>query len=488
MKVRFGGGLRRGERGSVLVLTAVALPVLIGFAALALDIGYIYDYRQGMGAAADAAAISGAFEVKKNSSISQTSLESYARDDAMRNGFLNGLNNISVAVTRGTYSGGAFTAGSTATDKFVQVVITRPVPTFLMGVIGWTSMTTSVTSIAGPGDSSSGCVYALNTADAKYTTELDIGYSKTGSVNINTSKCGVISNGNFAVGSGSSVTASEIDVTASSGTINGTATPTPSYDVAQSDDPFADLDEAGLFGTSPACATGWTGTRTTYSGGVGTTTAYNYDSATRPTFNSENRSLGTDHYVLNPGVYCGGIKIGGGTIVSSGTTSPLCTAGIDGLVTFTPGTYIIVGSVGLNWIHICTAGTGVTFYLTGNATYPYTSACGNKVFSSDPPARYEFYAPTTGDYQGLLLIQDRTQATSCGSSPPIVDFEPDAMIIDGAIYYPNHHVAFGAATSSSGAYTILIAGTIAFTGTAQLRSDFTTLGGVSPIKRTGIAY
>src|SRR6185436_19755627 len=64
-RIRMMAGLFRKSRssdsGSVLVMTAIALPVLIAFAALSLDVGYIYDYRQRMSAAADAAATSAAF-------------------------------------------------------------------------------------------------------------------------------------------------------------------------------------------------------------------------------------------------------------------------------------------------------------------------------------------------------------------------------------------------------------------------------------------
>jgi hypothetical protein len=62
------------------------------------------------------------------------------------------------------------------------------------------------------------------------------------------------------------------------------------------------------------------------------------------------------------------------------------------------------------------------------------------------------------------------------------------MIIDGTVYFPNHHVVYSASTSSSGDYTVVIASSLAFSGVATLNSDFTTLGGVSPVKRTGIAY
>ncbi|MFQ5895073.1 MAG: pilus assembly protein TadG-related protein, partial [Nitrospinota bacterium] len=45
---------RRGEAGNALVLFALMLPVLLGFAALAVDVGYLYFVRTAMQATADA--------------------------------------------------------------------------------------------------------------------------------------------------------------------------------------------------------------------------------------------------------------------------------------------------------------------------------------------------------------------------------------------------------------------------------------------------
>ena len=50
------GRPRRGERGQVIVLTALSMTMLLGIAALSVDAAFMYDKRNRLYAAADAAA------------------------------------------------------------------------------------------------------------------------------------------------------------------------------------------------------------------------------------------------------------------------------------------------------------------------------------------------------------------------------------------------------------------------------------------------
>jgi hypothetical protein len=218
---------------------------------------------------------------------------------------------------------------------------------------------------------------------------------------------------------------------------------------------------------------------------------------------------------MNPGVYCGsggneGIKIG--LKVNTGDPPGTCVAGFDDEVVFNPGIYIVIGG-GLDWKHTCVLGTGVVFYFTGTAANPY-SACGGNMLSTDPPDRFFFSAPTSSTagfkrwdgtvispvpYEGLLFIQDRRQGSgSAGAypsincrltsrwNPVVADMLPQNMILDGALYFPNEHIVYGATSLSAGNYTILVGGTLWFKGAATFNSDFTSLSGGSPIKRPGI--
>jgi hypothetical protein len=486
------------ERGSILLLAAIVLPVLLGLAALALDAGYMFDYRQRMGAAADAAAVAGAFEIKRSFAIDSATLNPYIRDDATRNGFTDGTGGVTVTISRppvtGLHIGDA---------NYVEVVIAKPTPTFFARIFGLNTVTVNARAVAGPQDGS-GCVYALSAADpAKaYPIEFDIPKSGT---HINVPNCAIVSNGDFNVISGSSIdSAAQILVGAAARTGTGTVNPTPTYNVAPSADPFGDMDQAGLFGTAWTC--GWSGTRTPTGGGVKT----NISGVGSALITSSG-----NNYTLNPGVYCGsggneGIKIG----LKVNTPDPpgTCNTAVDDVVNFSPGIYIVVGG-GLDWKHTCVTGTGVVFYFTGTSANPY-AACGGNMLSTDPPDRFFFTAPTSttsgfkkwdgtstspAPYEGLLFIQDRRQgsgaagafpAVNCTSAavanPVIADMLPQNMILDGAIYFPNEHIVYGATSLSGGTYTILIGGTLEFKGNATFNSNFTGLANGSPIKRPGL--
>jgi hypothetical protein len=245
-------------------------------------------------------------------------------------------------------------------------------------------------------------------------------------------------------------------VGASSGTINGTVCVGSgcggaiTYNAGASPDPLADMDQAGLFGTSWGCT------------------------SANPDWRATNYRV--DEGDVEPGVYCGtsgnpAIKIGGSETIP---------------VHIKAGVYYIVGG-GVDWKHTLITGTDVTFYFTGQTGYPYPS-CGSKVFASDPPDHFQLSAPTSGAYEGLLFIQDRTVNPGCTTN--LADLIPDDFQINGVVYFPTHHILFGAGADAtmSGAYTILIGDTIEFTRTgATLRSDFSGLASGSPIKNIGIA-
>jgi hypothetical protein len=455
----------------------------------------MYDYKQRMGAAADAAALAGAFEIKRLPGIDSATLNAYIRDDARRNGFQADTLGITITISRPPVSG--LHIGDT---KYVEVVIARPTPTFFAHILGRASVQVSARAVAGP-DEGTGCVYALHTADPTYDPEFDVPKSGT---NISVPNCDIVSNGNFSVASGSTITAGHIIVSASSGSVSGTVTPAPSYSNTPSPDPFADMDQATLFGTSWVC--GWTG-QSWVTGVPGVKT--NVSGTTTFTPSSGH------NYEMNPGVYCGNgstdaMKIG----LKVNTPDPpgTCSTAVDDVVNFLPGIYIILGG-GLDWKHTCITGTGVVFYFTANSTHLYPS-CGSKVSSTDPPDRFFFSAPTATTagfkdwlgvtaspvaYEGLLFIQDRRQSTGVAGAfpsvncqaagkydPVIFDMLPENMTMDGAFYFPDHHMLWGATSLAAGNYTLLIGGTLEFKGAASFNSNFAGLAGGSPIKRPGM--
>jgi hypothetical protein len=72
----------RSERGQALVLAALAMVVILGFAAMAIDVGYWYSQKREVQKAVDAAALAGAQELPDD----YVQAEAVARDYLTRNG------------------------------------------------------------------------------------------------------------------------------------------------------------------------------------------------------------------------------------------------------------------------------------------------------------------------------------------------------------------------------------------------------------------
>src|SRR5690348_17376805 len=74
----------RGERGQAFVLTVASLVVLLGMAALGIDVGTWYQAQRHDQAVADAAALAGAQALPQDPSQAQALAISYAKDNGDR--------------------------------------------------------------------------------------------------------------------------------------------------------------------------------------------------------------------------------------------------------------------------------------------------------------------------------------------------------------------------------------------------------------------
>ena len=175
---------------------------------------------------------------------------------------------------------------------------------------------------------------------------------------------------------------------------------------------------------------------------------------------------------LSPGVYCGGLTLGGH---------------VQNTVTLNSGTYYIVGgSLTIN-AKATVTGSGVTFVLTGNRL----GQNGYATITINGGATISLAAPTTGAMGGLLFFQDRSApaggsssgSSSCGNGTSQNQIAGGSdQKLTGAIYFPNQSLCYGGNSNTTGAgkCTQIIARTISFTGTSdvQLSCDGT---GVAPI-------
>src|SRR5438874_2324252 len=129
---------RGDDRGQILILTALSMTVLLGISALSLDASFMYDKRNRMHAAADAAAKSGAIEVHRNSSVTSTQLQAFADQQVNRHGFTPTSYGGTVAVTvNNPPASGPFFGDA----SYVEVIVSQPTSTFFGGVLGIVGMT-----------------------------------------------------------------------------------------------------------------------------------------------------------------------------------------------------------------------------------------------------------------------------------------------------------------------------------------------------------
>jgi Putative Flp pilus-assembly TadE/G-like len=493
-------GLRSGQ---ILVLASMSMIALIGFAALAVDIGYMYSTRRTMQTAADAAAIAAANALQGTNS---GSYQTAATDVATLNGFTNGQNGVTVTVgtpTSGPYSGNA---------NYVEVDVNQAVPTFFLRVIGYNTLNVSARAVSGTVNGQ-GCIYALDPSQSG-TIAL------TGNFTVNAS-CGIIDNSNSSsalTATGNGTIAATYTGVAGNYTKSGnvTMTPTPHINIAPSSDPLA-------YVPAPTFSSNFNQLSNTYTGqySVGgnnqvvTVPPQIYSQGVSITGNSAVVTFSAGNYgngisisgnvssaTFNPGTYQNGgsgnsISISGNattTFNASGTYTFGGTVSITGNnkvtlspgtyyggisitgnanVTFNPGTYILAGG-GLSVTGNSTlTGTGVTFYDSQATGYSFApiNMTGNETANLS--------APTSGTLAAMLFFQDRSVSSGSGNS--IVGNASSTF--DGAIYFPTTSVRYVGNSSGSG-YTFLIADTITVTGNSsmQVGDNYSTLANGSPVK------
>lgn len=128
--------LFENESGQSIVFVALMLTVLLGFGALAVDIGYMTFQRSSMQNAADAAALAGAvmvptYDLTDSSDVDD--LEEFA---------------INYAESNFNFEGATYTITPNVVDQTLTVEIYQEVPKFLSGIINNNIKTMSVLSTA----------------------------------------------------------------------------------------------------------------------------------------------------------------------------------------------------------------------------------------------------------------------------------------------------------------------------------------------------
>lgn len=400
----------QAQRGQVLPLVAVAILVLMGTTAFAVDVGYD-QYRQRIQqTATDSAAIAAGQELLAGNFVAA------GKRDAASNGFTDGSVGGScvstatcVQIKNPPEASDAFNGQSTA----VEAVITTPNPTFFGRVLGLNNVTIKTKAVAilvtVP---SNECVVTL-TGNANFNAGQSGG-------TLSAPNCGLIFNGgaNF---NNATVNAAAIECAATCS--NGTFTGASPVTTAPVSDPCPTIAQCAYLADHPP-------------------TCSSTPSITIP------KSGAT---VLQPGCY------------SSSNIKNLK----DKNVTFSCGLYVIqttldISSTGnnppVNINQTCSPPGGVTFYVDTGGQIAFKNA------------NMQLSAPTSGDYsqysageQNVLFYQKPGntntalfQSASCQTC---------ASSVNGMMYFPSANLNFNAGnTTQGGSGVLLIAGTMNFNG------------------------
>ena len=347
-------GQRDGRRGAMLIIFAAAFGLLLAFAGLTLDGGFLYYERQRAQAAADAGAYAGALELRRGST---SWIVPSAKDDAKLNGFDDADPDITVTVNHPPASGPRL-----GDSNFVEVIVQSLAPTTLMRVVGPSASTVAARAVAGiSADYSGPCVLALNdSANGAITV--------SGTANLDAPTCDIVtrslSNDAITANGGGCIAAQTIAFATGTGTTGGyTAngqnclSPEPTG-IIPPEDPYSTLVEP-----DKNSVTQQANNRTQVTGGSTT---------------------------LSPGYYKGGIKITGGD------------------VTLNPGLYIVDG-FDVSGGNI--SGDGVTIYNTGDGLK-------NISFSGNAYSELIATNDTSSPYNNILFFNSRnsTCGNPCAGS------------------------------------------------------------------------
>lgn len=221
------------ESGQTLVLAALMGVLLLGFMALALDVGLLFNARRKLQTAADAAATAGAqaylnygYDAAAPGDTIQQWVSAAAKAAAAQNGVTDGSGGATVTSSTPPADGVHTSAG------YVEVVVSQPNPTIFMGpfsrLVGENNLNTvniATRAVAGSPSVSQGCIFVLSTTACPAMT-------LQGSFTVTANRCGVVVDSpcstalNFT-GSGGSLTAGWVGVAGGVGGASGDSTPAP---------------------------------------------------------------------------------------------------------------------------------------------------------------------------------------------------------------------------------------------------------------------
>ena len=426
--------LLRDKCGLSAVTVAVSLPVLFGVAGLGIDTGLWYTIKRQNQSAADAAALSAAYEVIAGNTDVTTNLTPAASEAATRNNY-----GGTTPVVTYPYSDAVVTGGVKVTLSQTQNAW------FSSWFPAFSAFTIANEAVAAVSNLPPVCMIALGrNPPPNGTPNLNDAVNLAGNPTINAPTCTIVSDsdsssafhlqGSATINAATLITPGEISHTGAAYTINlGYPAQTGANLVP---DPYAStLTHAnfltnGLSTASP-CTSSTVGGITTYT---------------------------------NPGSYKPGCVIAGGLSIKNST------------VNLSPGTYWLTGALNLQSgsgaVLQCTActngGAGVTIVLTappGGGTVGTMSLASNANLNLNAPAASSC---SNCPFAGMVLIQDSNGLPAADHlpNPDTVSAQANSTeTLSGLVYFPQADVTFQGGPSATGPQClVLVTNTLSMQG------------------------
>jgi Flp pilus assembly protein TadG len=419
--------LARGEEGQTTVIMALFLATfLLGFVVVGIDVESLFHGRRQAQAAADAAAVAYAEESGNGAAAQQAAANAIVK--------LNGVNTTPVI---GPPTSGNYTTGS---GTYYQAVVSVPVAMFFAPLITHQStVTVTGRAVAGAGLVSPSCICLEGTTGTDLFLEND--------ATLSPSSCGTTIDSSSNTGSYPSPMSSGPAVYMTGGaTLGGMAIGSiaTNWDTSSNVSNGASINSATkvVQGIAASCAPP-----------LPAVPSYSASACTADPLSHYGN--GGSSYNVGPNSTYSTTQTGGLVCYNS------LTIGSNGdTVNINPGIYVINGG-SLHFLSAkATGGSGVFFYLVGNASV-----------TIDNGANVTLSAASSGTYSGTLIFQDPadTQALSIqgGSNTNL----------SGAIYAPSSNVTFG--NGSGNMLDDLTAKTLTMTGGALASNASTNFGNLN---------
>lgn len=395
----------RNRRGNIAVLTALLLPIFVGFAGIAIEIVYWYMTQRSMQSAADSAAMAAATNAGDN-------FTDEAKAIAAQYGYVDGADSTTVTASNAAScpSGGS---------SCYSVSISKSVSLFLSSAVGFTG------NGNGAADLSATATAERSTTEREYcilalADSGEEGLRLNGAPNADLSGCNVMSN--------TSATCNGHDGDADIGDAHGVNS--GCGNVQNSNVDVVGDDYAGLASYIPAdtCAGSFPQISSWHDG---------YGTFAMAVYSGKGKGKDDDDDDLPASNLWTGTKSISGDVTICGDLQLTGNVTIDA----PSGAVLVIrnGQLDTNGYTLQTAsGSALTLVFTGdNGSYTHAPTGGGTL---------DIQAPTSGNWSGVALYQDPSLTTGVDISEAGND---PTWNITGLVYLPNASVTFSGAVNKS---------------------------------------